>query len=230
MSNYTITEDKSFEEINVEKLNNLEERVYILEQYVTCREGDIRIIDDIECLCVHINPLLFVDKNHDLCYYFYGEDYAGKNWDPYDTSEAEKWAYNYGIVNNFSTLTSYEIGEGLNNTNIFVNYNPETLKEGYDTIWNKITQFRKSHSDKWYLPSAYEFELLENYIQKDIVQNFGQSTSYAINYWTSSRSGVDTASIYYFHNNSIKNQGASLDDFNHSSKNTHTRLFCRPWD
>ena len=230
MSNYTITEDKSFEEINIEKLNNLEERVYILEQYLTCKEGDTRTIDGIECLCVHVNPLLFVDKNHDLCYYFTGNDFAGKNWDPYDTSEAEKWAYNYGIVKDFSTLTPYEIGEGLNNTNLFINYNPVTLKEGYDTIWNKIVQFRGTHSNKWYLPSGFEFKLLETYLQKDIIQNFAQSTEYAVNYWTSTRAGIDQATIYYYRSGSVSNQGSDLEDFNHASDNTHTRLFVRPWN
>lgn len=221
MANYTITEDKSFEEINIEKLNSLEERVYILEQYLTCKEGDTRTIDGIECLCVYENPLLFVDKNHDLCYYFYGDDFVNS------TTDNEKWAYNYGNVSDFPTITPYTIGEGLNNTNIFINYNPTTLKEGYDTIWDKIVQFRESHSDKWYLPSGFEFEnLLGTYIYNGLLQNFNTLS----NYWTSTRAGVEQAIICYYSSGSIHSQGSDLTNFSHSSDRTRTRLFCRPWD
>ena len=223
MPEYTISENKCLIE---NTLKDIEQRIYNLEQFATCSPGDTRTIDNIECLCVNKNPLLFVDKNHDLCWYFYGDDFVKNN---NDITNGEKWSYNYGIVSNFPDLTSYSVGEGLKNTNIFISLNPSTLQTGYDTIWSKIIQFRKSHSDNWFLPSGNELELLKSYLINGDIQNFSHSNDWSLNYWTSTRVNVNTAVIYSFIDNSMRNQGALLDDFDHASDKTHTRLFYRPY-
>ena len=62
-------------------------------------------------------------------------------------------------------------------------------------------------------------------IYNGLLQNFNTLS----NYWTSTRAGVEQATICYYSSGSIHHQGSDLTDFSHSSDRTRTRLFCRPW-
>lgn len=52
-------------------------------------------------------------------------------------------------------ITAQDIGTGLSNTNSLIAMNLQS-SDGTPTIWDAITEFRNTHSDSWFVPSANE--------------------------------------------------------------------------
>lgn len=222
MANYTITEDKSFEEINVEKLNSLEERVYNLENLLNYQNptiGGIYTIDGIETICIYKDPLLFIDRNHDLCWYFCGSDLIDQNEDPSksDTiSTPYTYGYEYGNFNSSSSLSS-DIGQGVINTNYLLTQNIESFNNGWPTVWQKVQEFRNQYSNKWFVPTFEEFRILyNNQSLTKLLQNLSKNNIEY--YWCSELNG---SSGQFF---SMRTLSGGL--IKKEAHNIRARLFC----
>ena len=144
----------------------------IKDQYVptdNCKAGDTVILDGIECLCVATGVTIqgsnltriAVDKNHDLGYY---QKYVGIPQNGVVINQIKDWRWGgYGT----SIGTSLEVGYGLQNTikclANTVNYTngSSSNNRNYPLMWQGVSDFRSSHSDKWFVPSLNE---LLNYV------------------------------------------------------------------
>ena len=86
--------------------------------------------------------------------------------------------------NGFATgVTRQDIGNGLTNTNelIAMNLKPSGVKP---TIWDAIKEFRNTHSDRWFIPSRNELEIIiNNYTYSNIWSSteLNSTISYASN-------------------------------------------------
>ena len=132
-----------------------------------CEVGSTVILDGVECLCVATDVTIqgstltriAVDKNHDLGYY---QKYVGITQNEAEISQINKWRW--GGYETTLGNTSVEVGYGLQNTiNCLanpVNYTKGsytgTNGDGYPWLWQGVNDFRSSHSDKWFVPSANE--------------------------------------------------------------------------
>ena len=185
--------------INTSDILNSETLNIIKTQYCyipdNCAVGDTVILDGIECRCVDTGVTIqgsdltriAVDKNYDLGYY---QKYVGITQGGTEISQIRQWRWGgYGTeLGN----TSKEIGYGLQNTinclaNL-VNYTKgtytETNYDGYPLLWQGVNDFRASHSDKWFVPSANE---LKKYLWGYIGLKFDTATGgdYYYSYWSS---------------------------------------------
>lgn len=75
--------------------------------------------------------------------------------------------FEWGGYGTATGITAQDIGTGLSNTNSLIAMNLQS-SDGTPTIWDAITEFRNTHSDSWFVPSANEL------------------TSNSINAWSSS--------------------------------------------
>ena len=138
--------------------------------------GDTVIVDGIECVVVYDagseqswGRYLLVDKNHDLSYYISGNDYCEKQLPINDA----KYGYEWGGrgINTGTGSASQEIGNGLKNTNTILALNLQPETSGWPVLWDKVKEFRESHSNKWFVPTRTEmiqvigrkYEELENF-------------------------------------------------------------------
>ena len=149
--NYAINAKKEFLDIN----NIIDRRV---EDHLAklASVGDICIIDGIEVVCFRTEASykLFVDRNHDLIYYFDGNNYSSQEL-PADL--AYEWG-GYGIETGVQDI---DIGAGLSNTDSLIEMNLASSSDR-EVVWNKIKEFREDHSDRWFLPSYNEIQLFRN--------------------------------------------------------------------
>lgn len=122
---------------------------------------------------------IFVDKNHDLSYYVNGSDYV--NSSDYDTSPGT-FGYEWGGYDVITNIKATAVGSGLSNTNSLIEMNLQPDTSGWYVIWDKIKEFRQSHSDKWFLPSQDELNLI--YEARSNLSNL--STLTQPYYWSSS--------------------------------------------
>ena len=117
--------------------------------------GDIVTLDGIECLIIYKadteqswGQYLCVDKNHDLVWYFAGEDYC----DQFLTIDSAKYGYEWGGHGTATNITDQSIGAGLTNTNSLISLSLSPKNASWNVIWDMIEQFRTSvDSDKWFL-------------------------------------------------------------------------------
>ena len=170
------------EEITAVKLNNIAITQKVFEV------GDVVVKDGIESVCIYKEETkqdwgqyLFVDKNHDLCYYIDGDDYI--NSDDYNTSPGT-FGYEWGGYNITTNISSQEIGVGLFNTNSLISKNLQPNTSGWRVLWDMVEEFRSSYSNNWFIPSVNE--LSEVYKQRSYLENLSNSTRYW--YWSSSES------------------------------------------
>ena len=138
-----------------------------------CSAGDTVILDGIECLCVATGVTIqgsdltriAVDKNYDLGYY---QKYVGVNINGVIIDTINTWIWGgYGTkLGN----TSQGVGYGLQNTInclankvVYTNGTKTSTEGNYNRpfLWIGVNDFRSSHSDKWFVPSANE---LKNYV------------------------------------------------------------------
>lgn len=141
--------------------------------------GDVTILDGIEVLCINTNPYIFVDKNHDLSYYCVGSDCVDSS--DYEPSPGT-FGYEWGGYTIKTGIQDTAIGTGLNNTNQLISKNLQPNTSGWWVVWDKVNEFRQSHSDKWFVPSKDELNLV--YENKSNLSNV--STSNLDSYWSSS--------------------------------------------
>lgn len=120
-----------------------------------------------------------VDKNHDLSYYVVGDDYV--NSDDYGVAPGT-FGYEWGGYDTVTGIQDTDVGTGLSNTNALIGmgFKPET--EGWYVVWDKVEEFRQDHSDKWFVPSKYELDL----IFKQIASLVNVTTSGSSDIYTSS--------------------------------------------
>lgn len=208
MSNYTITEDKTFEEINVEKLNNLEERLDFLEKYISIsgfKTGETYTLDNVGCVCICNEPKpVFVDKNHDLVYYISGNDCLN-----YDSGTSILPAYSYGYewgnMGISSNVLNEEIGAGLSNTETLISMNLQPNTSGWKVLWDQVKIFRETHSNKWFVPSINELSLV--FAQKNNLVNISTTQPY---YFSSTERDTNYARTVYFVDGSSSFVGKSV--------------------
>ena len=124
--------------------------------------GDIVTLDRIESVIIYRaseaqdwGKYILADKNHDLCWYFLGDDFIDDGyWGP------GKWGYEWGGYNIVAGTTSYEIGYGLSQTNTLISLDLPLFNSANELLWDKVVEFRNSHSDKWFIPTVNELKEL----------------------------------------------------------------------
>ena len=184
--NYAINGKKEFLDIN----NIIDRRV---EDHLAklASVGDICIIDGIETVCFRIETSykLFVDRNHDLIYYFDGNDYSSQEL-PVDL--AYEWG-GYGIE---TGIQDTDIGTGLSNTDSLIEMNLSSSSDR-EVVWNKIKEFREDHSDRWFLPSYNEIQLFRNGTTiYNSLNNIALTTAPIYGYYmTSSEAFIESSSV-----------------------------------
>ena len=125
---------------------------------------------------------IFVDKNHDLSYYVNGSDWVDS--EEYNISPG---TYGYEWGGNSSTdIKATAVGTGLSNTNSLIEMNLQPVTAGWYVVWDKIEEFRQSHSNNWFLPSKDELALI--YEARNNLSNLSLNTQSS--YWSSSEAGL----------------------------------------
>ena len=153
--------------------------------------GDVTILDGIEVVCINVSPYIFVDKNHDLSYYCVGSDCVDSS--DYEHSPGT-YGYEWGGYGTETGARGTAVGTGLNNTNQLISKNLPPDTSGWWVVWDKVEEFRQSHSDKWFVPSKDELNLV--YENRLNLSNLGLNTGYY--YWSSSEISSNIAWIQYF--------------------------------
>lgn len=214
--------------LNSETLKVMRYHYYVPENFTI---GDTVWLDGIECVviakditiqgCSYRN--IAVDKNHDLGWYC---KYIGDTWGALTVAYITDWLW--GGDGTTTGGTSQEVGYGYQNT---INYlsnsanGTSTANTNYPSLYRGLNDFRNGHSDKWFLPSKNEFNLLgyNEVISNDIflLMNFDSSTgapnSGGENYfWSSSESNDNFASICTL-------RGGGYDEYKYTS--CYVRLF-----
>lgn len=150
--------------------------------------GTTLTIDDVEVFVIYaqngIN--IAVDKNHNLSYYISGNDYASYSLPVDDV----KYGYEWGGYKTASGIQSTYIGSGLTNTNALIGMNLQSDTAGWYVVWDKVREFKNSHSDNWFVPSKDELKL--------VWENQNKLLNLSGNYWTSSEySGSNSKTLAY---------------------------------
>lgn len=198
-----------FDEVKNRLLFNNQDSVYGVDEYknfvsVGMNIGDTIALDGIECLCIYDNPYIFVDKNHDLSYYFSGSDYVNE-WLPIDSA---KYGYEWGGYGTETGIRATAVGTGLSNTNQLISKNLQPYISGWWVVWDKVNEFRQSHSDKWFVPSKDELNLV--YENRAYLSNLSLNRYYF--YWSSSESSSDGAWYRNF-DSGLHGDGYKRNDF-----------------
>lgn len=172
--------------------------------------GDIVSVDGIETLVLAVKDdsgawvstagaqgteCIGVDKNHDLCWYVTGSDYV----DSEDSGVSEptygyQWQGTDRLTGGGSAtgIQDTAIGTGLTNTNSLIEMDlpPGVVVDGanqytWTTVWDVLVQFRQSHSNRWFVPSKDEADLIFN--NRSSLENLSTSrtVSIPVAYWTS---------------------------------------------
>lgn len=163
------------------------------------RVGDTVVLDGIESVIIYDNGseadwgrYIVVDKNHDLSYYISGSDYVDSN--DYTTSPGT-FGYEWGFYNEqlpfASNSSNHTIGKGLETTNVIISNKDttNTVTGGWYLLWDKVEEFRQSHTNKWFIPSINELSQVCS--QKSFLKNISTSINYY--YWTSSEASSSNA-------------------------------------
>lgn len=120
-----------------------------------------------------------VDKNHDLSWYVNGSDYV----DSSDYNQAPgTFGYEWGGYGIETGVQDTAVGTGLSNTNALIEMNLQPNTSGWWVVWDKVEEFRQSHSDNWFMPSKDELNLV--FKNKSNLSNLSLNTYHY--YWSSS--------------------------------------------
>ena len=180
-------------------------------------KGETYTFDGIEVYCLlgtaDTDHPLFVDKNHDLSYYFAGSDYVDESEDIEVINTTNKYGYEWGGYNITTGITTTAVGTGLSNTNSLIEMNLQPNTSSWYVVWGKIKEFRESHSNQWFLPSEDELNLI--YKARSNLSNL--STSTCPFYWSSSEYSPNFAWRIGF-------SGGSQNGVNKAGHNSRVRL------
>lgn len=66
--------------------------------------------------------------------------------------------FEWGGYETVTGITAKDIGTGLTNTNALIAMNLQSYY-GTPTVWDAIAEFRSTHSDRWFVPTLYEFKI-----------------------------------------------------------------------
>ena len=158
-----------------------------------------------------------VDKNHDLSYYAKGSDYVDS--DDFDQSPGT-FGYEWGGYNTETGIQDTAIGTGLNSTNQLISKNLQPDTSSWYVVWDKVEEFRQSHSDKWFVPSKDELNLV--YENKANLTNLSTISGYSY-YWSSSENSSTFAWRQYFSQDIFSGQQGFCAKTTHG---TRVRLCC----
>lgn len=133
----------------------------VLVDAETATVGQYALIDGEMSKCVYVadTPQSWGQR------IFYLNNYIGGQWGGYETETG---------------VTDTAIGTGLSNTNTLIAMNLKS-DNGTPTVWDAVTEFRSTHSDRWFVPSRDEAEVTNSY--------------FTTARWTSSESSISKA--YY---------------------------------
>ena len=201
----TVSENKSFAVGATATVDGIE---------VYCIRAGIANVSLNEMSAVDSTPPIFVDKSHDLSYYVKGSDYV--NSSDYNQSPGT-FGYEWGGFNTKIGGTVISVGAGLANTNALIRMNLQPNTEGWWVVWDKVEEFRQIHSNKWFVPSRDELNLV--YQQKANLNNL--TTSGHTYYWSSSEASDINATVYIF-------SSGNRDYINKYNHTTRTRLCYMP--
>lgn len=180
--------------------------------------GDTITLDGIESLIIYKadteqewGQYIVTDKNHDLCYYFLGDDFVNdSDW------ENNKWGYEWGGEGVTTNIVDTAVGTGLSNTNSLIPMNLGAYNEGWEVVWDKIAEFRTQvNSNKWFLPSLDELDLI--YDNRNSLSNLSLlslSSNYTF-YWSSSEHNKIGAWGRYFSVSGFHQSGAKASRVGH---------------
>ena len=179
--------------------------------------GDTVTLDGVECLIIYDNKTedewgryIVADKNHDLIWYFAGSDYEDESESNNVINTENKYGYEWGGSYDITTgFTDTDLRTGLTNTNSLIGMNLQSQTTGWYVVWDKVSEFRSGKSDKWFVPSMSELNLIyENRnnlsgltTNSDLNSYYWSSSGYTSNYaWCQSLdSGVQTRDSKYSH-------------------------------
>ena len=145
-----------------------------------------------------------VDKNHDLCYYLEGDDFANVELNS-STGLGEvkpKYGYEWGGYGIETRIQDRGIGTGLANTDALIEMKLQPNTADWPVLWDKVKEFRETHSDKWFVPSERELDLLVYPQKANLVNISGATSTY---YWSSSENPdvIDMAWAQKFSNRTV---------------------------
>ena len=87
------------------------------------------------------------------------------------------YRFQWGGYETETGIRNYEIGNGLSNTNALIAMNLQST-DGTPTVWDAITEFRSTHSDRWFVPCRDEVALLKEGDWSDIGASKWSSSEY----------------------------------------------------
>ena len=168
--------------------------------------GETVVLDGIESVIIYDNGseadwgrYICVDKNHDLVWYISGHDFQNESESLTTINKINKYGYEWGGYGVETGIIYTSIGTGLTNTNslIALNLQPNTLD--WYVVWDKVAEFRNFHSDKWFVPSKDELNLIyenKNYLNGLTTINNPDNETNPY-YCSSSEKSNDNESFYY---------------------------------
>ena len=137
----------------------------LVEDPSTATVGQYAIIDGEMAKCVYVadEPQAWGQRIFTTFSYFKNSNGVYRfQWGGYETET--------GIRN-------YEMGNGLSNTNSLIAMNLQST-DGTPTVWDAITEFRSTHSDRWFVPCRDEVALLKEGDWSDIGASKWSSSEY----------------------------------------------------
>lgn len=140
------------EDPNVKKLKDLIKSSYEYKENIEKLEkGQSIELDGIECVGIpSIYGDIAVDKNHDLSYYVFGNDF-------YNEDIRYIGNKNKGFIYSEDCMVTDSIYKGLQNSNRLI----DLYGNKKSTIWYRLKIFRgEIGSDKWFIPSREEIQMM----------------------------------------------------------------------
>ena len=164
------------------------------------KQGETCTFDGIEVYCLlgsaDTDHPLFVDKNHDLSYYFAGDDFLNTSESMDAINSTAKYGYEWGGQDIKTGVTATTVGSGLSNTNSLIELNLQPFTPDWHVVWDKVNEFRQSHSNNWFVPSLDELDLI--YENRANLSNISTVLSGYPYYWSSSEASSHYAWYQYF--------------------------------
>lgn len=137
---------------SIEKIRDLIKFSYEYKENIEKLEkGQSIKLDGIECVGIpSIYGDIAIDKNHDLSYYVFGNDF-------YNEDIRYIGNKNKGFIYSEDFIATDSIYKGLQNSNRLI----DLYGNKKSTIWYRLKIFRgEIGSDKWFIPSREEIQMM----------------------------------------------------------------------